>query len=233
MFKLIKRLILMIIGIVLIIVLLFAGIGYIGYKDAVEQISIEEKVRQLQENGDYVELEDMSTYFVDAIVAIEDHRFYHHGGIDYISLVRITLANLRSQEILGGGSTITQQLAKNFYFMENYNFTRKISEAFVAYNLEKTYDKDEILEMYINIIYYGDGFYGIKDASVGYFGVEPKDLTLAQASMLAGLPQSPSIYALSNQNKASYKRQEEVLNAMLKYEYINKQEYIKALKEEL
>lgn len=186
MFKLIKRLILMIIGIVLIIVLLFAGIGYIGYKDAVEQISIEEKVRQLQENGDYVELEDMSTYFVDAIVAIEDHRFYHHGGIDYISLVRITLANLRSQEILGGGSTITQQLAKNFYFMENYNFTRKISEAFVAYNLEKTYDKDEILEMYINIIYYGDGLLWDKRCKCWLFWCRTERLNVSASKYVSG-----------------------------------------------
>lgn len=229
MFKLIKRFILILLGIVLILVSLFGTIGYLGYKDAMDQKSLNDSVQELKIRENYTSLDNISTDFLDAIVAIEDHRFFDHGGIDYISLVRITLANLRSNEILGGGSTITQQLAKNFYFMENYNYTRKISEAFVAYQLEKEYDKNDILEMYVNIIYYGDGYYGIKEASLGYFGVEPKDLTLAQASMLAGLPQSPSNYALSKHSNVSYKRQEEVLNAMLKYDYISKEEYIKAL----
>lgn len=233
MFKWIRRAILVLLVFILIGVGIIGGLGFVDYQEAVKQETLSDKVEDLKNSENYVTIDKIAPDFLNAVVAIEDHRFYEHGGIDYISLVRITIANIMAKDILGGGSTITQQLAKNFYFMDSLNFTRKVSEAFVAKDLERNYTKDEILEMYVNVIYYGDNHYGIYQASQGYFKVDPSELSLAQASMLAGLPQAPSVYALSNGNKNSYKRQEEVLKAMIKYEYITNKQFMNALKEEL
>lgn len=233
MFKLIRRLLTILIIIMLFVVSIFAGWGYFSYKEVVEEVSIEEKVEIIRSSDHYVNIDDVSDHFKNAIVAIEDHRFYSHHGIDYISLVRITLANIMAQEVLGGGSTITQQLAKNMYFDQSLSMNRKISEAFVANALENKYSKEEILELYINCIYYGDGYYGIYDASMGYFNVEPSQLTIEQGSMLAGLPQAPSAYALSKHYDVAQKRQVEVLNAMLEYDYITQEQYKYALANEV
>lgn len=233
MFKIIRNIILVSLLIFCIVIGIIGGMGYVDYQEVVKQETIDDKVNDLRNKEGYVKIDQISPDFLHAVVAIEDHRFYEHGGIDYISLVRITFANVMAKEILGGGSTITQQLAKNLYFMDSNKFTRKVSEAFVAKELEKNYSKDEILEMYVNVIYYGDNHYGIQQAAQGYFNVAPSRLSLAQASMLAGLPQAPSVYALSNNNKKAYKRQEEVLKAMMKYEYIDNDEFLKALKESL
>lgn len=218
---------------ILFIGCIFVGWGYFSYKEVVSEVSIEDKVAEIRSAPHYVSIDEVSNNFSNAVVAIEDHRFYTHHGIDYISLVRITLANIMAQEVLGGGSTITQQLAKNMYFDQSLSMNRKISEAFVANALENKYNKDEILELYMNCIYYGDGYYGIYDASMGYFNVEPSQLTIEQGSMLAGLPQAPSAYALSNHYEVAQKRQVEVLNAMLEYDYISKEEYKNALANEV
>lgn len=233
MLKWIRRLITILMIMVLFIVCIFAGWGYYGYREATKEISIEDKVEEIRSSEHYVQIDDVSDHFKNAIVAIEDHRFYEHHGIDYISLVRITLANIMAQEVLGGGSTITQQLAKNMYFDQSLSMSRKVSEAFVANALENTYSKKEILELYINCIYYGDGHYGIYDASMGYFNVEPSMLSIEQGSILAGLPQAPSAYALSTHYDMARKRQVEVLNAMLKQDYITKEEYKYALAHEV
>lgn len=233
MFKLLKRILVFVFIVCFIFVGIIGGIGYLDYRKATDETSIVQKVKQIQDKENYTTIDHVALDFKDAIVAIEDHRFYQHGGIDYISLVRVTLANIVAQEIVGGGSTITQQLAKNMYFDQSLSMTRKVSEAFVANALEKHYSKDEILELYINAIYYGDGYYGIYDASMGYFNVTPQQLTLAQASILAGLPQAPSLYQLSNHYDAAAKRQVDVLNAMLEHEYITKQQYKEALKQKV
>ena len=115
--------------------------------------------------------------------------------------------NLQNKKIIGGGSTITQQLAKNMYFEQKKKLTRKIAEAFVTLDLEDKYSKSEILELYINIIYFGDGFYGIKDACNGYLDKNPSDLNLYEATLLAGIPNAPSVYQLSNNSKYTYQRQ--------------------------
>ena len=221
----------------LIVAIGFAGTltydGYAKYREALSETSLSQKVESVQSMEDYVTNDAVCDAFLNAIVAIEDHRFYEHSGIDFISLVRVTIANLFAQEIVAGGSTITQQLAKNLYFDQSQSWVRKISEAFVAHDLEQNYTKDEILELYINCIYYGDGYYGIYEASMGYFGVEPSELTLAQAAILAGLPQAPSVYALSTNLSGAKERQEEVLAAMLEYGYIDEDEYASAMAEDI
>ena len=233
MFKLFRKILLILFLLAFIAVGIIGGIGYLDYKKAVQEVSIEDKVAQIEAKPNYTKIDNIALDFQDAVVAIEDHRFYEHGGIDYIALVRVTLSNIIAQEVVGGGSTITQQLAKNMYFDQSVSMTRKVSEAFVANALEHDYSKEKILELYVNCIYYGDGYYGIYDASMGYFNVTPEQLTLAQASMLAGLPQAPSLYQLSNHYEAAAKRQVSVLNAMLEHEYISKQQYKEALENEL
>ena len=132
--------------------------------------------------------------------------------------------NIRDGEFDEGGSTITQQVAKNIIFNQDKTLIRKIGEIFGAYDLEKNYSKDEILALYVNSNYFGDGYYGIYDASMGYYKKEPKDLTLEEASMLAGIPNAPSIYSPSINPDLAKKRQAHVLNAMIEYGYITKEE---------
>lgn len=194
-----------------------AGIGYLTYKNAIEETPIEEKVSQIQAKTDFKTLEQISPDFTDAIVAIEDRRFYEHGAIDPIALVRATIVNLIEGEKQQGGSTLTQQVAKNLYFNHEKTYIRKVAELFTAWNLEKRYSKDEILELYVNLIYYGDGNYGIAEASMNYFGKDPADLSYDEATLLAGLPQAPSAYALSTNYARAKERQEEVIEALESY----------------
>ena len=165
MFKLLRKLLKLLL-IAAILVGAFIGLtGYFKYKEAIEAVPIEEKVASIRDSSNYSLLDEISADFTDAIVAIEDHRFYEHGAVDFIALARATFINLREKQVLQGGSTLTQQVAKNIYFENDQNFVRKVAELFVAFNLEKIYTKDEILELYVNVIYYGDGNYGIKEAS--------------------------------------------------------------------
>lgn len=225
MFKLIKKIFI----IVLIIIGLFFSYlmvsGYQGYEHSLEKDPLKEKIAEIQSKDTYVKLDNMSSYLPKAVVAIEDKRFFEHGAIDFIGLTRALVTDITTGKVLQGGSTLTQQLAKNLYFMDDRNMSRKISEAFMAHKLEETYSKKEILELYLNVVYFGDNNYGVYEASVNYFNTYPKYLTLAQASMLAGLPQAPSIYALNNYNKSSYERRNQVLKAMLDQKMITKEQY--------
>ena len=184
--------------IIIIVGLLAVGIlfyfGYRDYREAVEEIPLTEKIAQIQSNPEYVTIDEISGDFQRAIVAVEDKRFYRHGALDPIGFGRAVVTNLRNQEFSEGGSTITQQVAKNLYFSNEKRLTRKIAEALVAMDLEKEYSKDEILEFYCNIIFFGQSYYGISEASYGYFGKSPGNLTFEESAMLAGIPQAPSIY---------------------------------------
>lgn len=220
--KLLKNIVLcfMVIGFLLGTYLI--GSGYLLYKTSISKISIEEKVTSLRESEDYVELKDISKDFLNGIVAVEDHRFYKHGGIDYISLGRAVVSNLRAGEIVMGGSTISQQLAKNLFFTNEQKFERKIAELFVVNRLEAKYSKDEILELYVNEIYYGDGNWGIKNASEVYFGKAPKEINFDEAVLLAGLPQAPDYYVLSKNYDGAEVRSQIVISAMIKNNYVSR-----------
>lgn len=213
--------------IVLVLIIATSAIiksGHNIYKDAIKKVPIDEKVSSIESKDDFVKLNDISKDFTNAILAIEDHRFYEHGPIDLISIFRAIAKDIKELKLVEGGSTITQQLAKNMYFTQEKKFTRKIAEIFVAYDLERLYDKDEILELYINTLYFGDGYYGIKEASVGYFDKLPDKLNFEEATMLAGIPNAPSIYALGNNSQLSYQRQQQVIDAMVKFEYITQED---------
>ena len=195
--------------------------GYKEYKYAINTISLHDKVDEIKNDKDYEPIKNINKNFLDAIVSIEDHRFYNHKGVDFISIARASISNLIDGKIVQGGSTITQQLAKNLYFNSDKNFSRKVAEVFLAHDIEKNYTKDQILEMYVNIINYGDNHIGIKEASNGYFGVEPSDLDLNEASILAGLPQCPNGYALSKHYDKAIARQQQVLEAMNIYNNVS------------
>lgn len=182
----------------LIIITAFIGIGCGVYEKVTQDMSIDEEINEIKSRDNYVQASEIDKTFLEAIVAIEDHRYYKHGAVDFISIGRALLTNLKAGKIVEGGSTITQQLAKNLFLTPEQTIKRKVEEIFLSYDLEKKYTKDEILELYVNVIYYGDGFTGIKEACNGYFGKEPNEITYDEATLLAGLPQAPSIYGLSN-----------------------------------
>lgn len=219
--KLLKKL-----CIVLLILCLLGGsfltyLGYQQYKEVTALITVPDKVAQIQEDSTFVDYDRISPYLLQATIAIEDRRFYKHEGFDIIATTRAFFANVFSQEIVGGGSTISQQLAKNMYFDHNPSIVRKISELFIVHDLESTYSKDEILTLYVNIINYGDQHMGIQEASNGYFQKSADALTIDEASLLAGLPQSPSNYQLSNHYPQAQVRQRQVLAAMVGEEFID------------
>jgi len=217
--KLIFKLLFWIIIILFIIFSIILGLGYLKYKNAVNKFSIIDKVQEIRENENYTKLDDISIDYRNAVIAIEDHRFYNHSGIDILSIIRSTYVNLKSKSLTYGASTITQQVGRLMYFTQEKSAIRKTSEMFVAFELEKEFSKNEILELYLNLMYFGNGYYGINDAAYGYFNKSPKDLTLYEASYLAGLPNAPSIY--SENNILAEERRLQVINAMKKYKYID------------
>ena len=212
----------------LIIIFIIAGFLYKGhelYKQALEKISISDKVSEIKSDENYTKLEDMSEFYKDAVIAVEDRRFYSHGPVDYIGIARALASNIENKSIQEGGSTITQQVAKNLYFMTEDNAaTRKIAEIFMAFDLEKNYDKDTILELYMNTIYFGDGYYGISEACHGYLDKEPKDMTLYEATMMAGIPNAPSVYAPTANLNLTLSRQKKVVSTMVENGYISQEE---------
>lgn len=184
--------------IIILIALIFCGFyayqGYKIYQDVIEEKNIEQRVAELQNKEDYVKLDEIADVYVELVVESEDHRFYQHHGVDYIGLTRAMLTNLATWSYKEGGSTITQQLAKNLCLSFEKSLDRKFAEVFIAWQLERDYSKDEILEMYLNITYLGEGNYGIKAASNYYYNVEPSQLTKEQAEVLVRTLKSPSVY---------------------------------------
>lgn len=196
------------------------GLGYLKYREAIEKLSLQNIVQEVREKDNYTNLKGISDDYKNAVVAIEDHRFYNHNGIDIISMIRSTYVNFKIKSLDYGASTITQQVGRLLYFTQEKSPIRKIAEIFVAFDLEKKYSKDEILELYLNLMYFGNGYYGIYDASYGFFDKSPKDLTFYEATYLAGLPNAPSVY--SEDDKLGEERRLQVVDAMKKYGYVDK-----------
>lgn len=162
-----------------------------------------------------VPLVRMSPYLVKAIVAIEDQRFFEHGGLDIVRVLGAVAANVRKGRRAQGGSTITQQLARQSFLTTDKTLRRKLQELILARQLERTYTKLEILELYLNKVYLGDGLYGVEAASLGFFGKHASDLTLAEAALVAGLGKSPSTYAPTVSLERAVARRNVVLQAMV------------------
>ncbi len=166
------------------------------------------------------ELSDIPKMLQDAFIAAEDARFYQHKGIDFVSIMRAFIKNLKAGAIVQGGSTITQQVTKSFFLTPERSYARKIKEAILSYNISKKFTKKEILYLYLNQIYLGHGAYGVQAASENYFGKSVNELNLAEAAMLAGLPQAPSRYSPFRFPEKAKQRQIYVLNRMLTEGYI-------------
>lgn len=225
------KIILIILTIFILIFSIFIVKGYIMYKDALNNLSISEMKKEIEEKENYTTLSEMPKIYLDAVISIEDHRFKSHKGIDIISIGRALIHDIKNMDFSEGGSTITQQLAKNAYFSQEKKIERKIAEIFMAFRLEKELSKDKILELYLNTSYFGDGYYTVKEASLGYFDKEPKDLTDSEATLLAGLPNAPSVYAPTQNPELAQQRQKQVLDKMVEYGYLTKKEAKNILKE--
>lgn len=223
--KFIRRLLLFI----LVIIIIIGSVLYLNgnklYKEKLSEISLENKVSSVRENSNFIKLNSLPTYYKDAVVSVEDRRFYPHGTIDFIALARATFSNIKQKDFKEGGSTITQQTAKNLYLIKEKDVSnRKVAEFLIGRDLEKKYNKDEILELYVNTIYFGDGYYGIQEASKGYFGKDAKDLTLYEATMLAGVPNAPSLYAPTVNFHLTQSRQKKVVSSMVETGTLSQEE---------
>ena len=186
------------------------------------------------ENRQPVTLDEVSKNAINATIAIEDHRFYEHRGVDAMGIARSAWADLRKSNQSQGGSTITQQLVRNlqqFNISKQKKYSRKLREILTALRVEQLYSKPEILTLYLNNIYYGAGAYGIQAAAQTYFGKPARKLDIAESALLAGIPQRPSAYMPYEHRKAALKRRDEVLDRMLQYSYITQAQYDKAKKE--
>ncbi len=175
--------------------------------------------------SEYVKINSLSSNTINAFIAIEDKRFYSHNGIDFKRILGATLANIKSASFKEGASTITQQLIKNTHLSSEKTLKRKLQEIKLALNLEKEYTKDEILEMYLNSIYFGKGAYGIEDASKTYFNKSASNLTLNESAMLAGIIKAPNTYSPDTNYDLAIKRKNLVLKVMLNSGFITESEY--------
>jgi len=187
-------------------------------------------------HGDHrlaVKLKDVSPVAIQATVAIEDKGFYSNPGFDLAGIVRAAFDNIRAGHVVGGGSTITQQLAKQQFLTPDQTASRKIKEVALAYELSQTYSKDQIMELYLNKSFYGSQSYGIEAASLSYFQIPASKLDLAQAAMLAGLPQAPTEWNPVLHPDGAKLRQTEVLRAMVRSNYISQEDMDRAVAEQL
>ena len=230
--KTIKRLL----WLFLVILVIVAGVqikgGYDKYQQALADRPLTDVIEELQDKENYTQYERVPEIYYKALVAVEDRRFYKHNGFDIIGTTRAIYNDIRAKELLEGGSTISQQLAKNLYFPQDNTLQRKIAEIFMAMKIEREYEKEDVLEFYVNGIYYGSGYYSIYDASKGYFGKEPKDMTDYECTLLVGIPNAPSVYSLDVRPDLAKQRQEKVVECMVDVEYITEDEGNNILKGE-
>lgn len=193
----------LVVKIILIILLLIIGIGgikvgtifyngYEMYKAAIDEVKIEDKIGEIKEKDDYVSLKDIAPEFLKELILSEDKRFMEHSGFDFMATTRAMANNIKARSFIQGGSTITQQLSKNLYFTFEKRFERKVAEVLVAFELEKKYTKEEILEYYCNVIYFGEGCYGIKAAANHYYGIDPLELKDESIEILVNTIKSPN-----------------------------------------
>ena len=213
------------------IALLFIGNGYNMYKDAINNVPLEEKVAQIQDKENYTKFSELPQMYVNAVISVEDKRFYQHNGIDIIAIGRAAINDIKAMDYVEGGSTITQQLAKNMYFTQEKKIERKIAEVFMAWQIEHQYTKEEIFELYVNNIFFGDGYYTVKEACRGYFHKELDEMTDYECILLAGIPNAPSVYAPTKNPDLARQRQKQVMEKMIENEYLTQDEANEILEE--
>jgi membrane peptidoglycan carboxypeptidase len=219
--KKIKKIILIFFIILMIIIASFLKSGYEYYKLVLQETSMDEMINSIRSQENFTKFEDLPENYINAVIAVEDRRFYIHPGIDPISIARAIGKDIISFKLVEGGSTITQQLAKNTYFTQSKSLTRKCAEIFMAFKYEQACTKEEIFELYVNTSYFGDGYYCVKDAANGYFDKDPIDMDLYECTLLAGVPNAPSVYAPTKNPELAMQRQAQVLKKMVKYKYLS------------
>ena len=222
--KLYKKILLFLLIAVIVAISIVFTVGFGYYSNVLKEKPLLERISEVTSKENFVKFDDLPDNYINAVIATEDRRYYEHGAVDFIAIARAIYTNIRDGEFDEGGSTITQQVAKNVLLSQEKSWIRKVAEMFAAFDLEKNYSKNEIFELYVNTSYFGDGYYGIYEASKGYYNKEPKDLNLDESSMLAGVPNAPSVYAPTVNMDLAKKRQAHVLNKMVEYGYINKEE---------
>lgn len=168
--------------------------GYDLYENAKESLDLDEMIIKIKSDENFIPIEDIPEDYINELLISEDKRFYRHFGVDLFAITRAAYNDIRLGYFAQGGSTITQQLAKNFYFSFEKTYIRKIAELFMAFDLENKFTKNEILELYINISYFGENCYGLKEASMHYFGVHPRELKEIQRAALIWTIKSPNNY---------------------------------------
>lgn len=181
----------------------------------------------------YIEYEDIPVYVKQAIISTEDKRFYKHKGIDYRGIMRAAVAMIQDGEVTQGGSTITQQLARTVFLSNERTWERKIEEMYIAVELEKKYSKEEILEFYLNNVYFANGYYGIEAAAQGYFGTDVSHLSLSQMIYLCAIPNNPTLYNPLTHADKTQARRDRILKSMLEDQVISESSYQTAVAEQI
>lgn len=220
MMKTLKRILLLCFIIFVVVTGIQIKKGYDRYQEVLTERPLDNVILELQSKKNYTKFEDVPQIYYDALISVEDRRFYSHNGFDIVGTARAIYNDIKAKKLLEGGSTISQQLAKNLYFPNDDTLERKIAEIFMAMKIEREYEKEDVLEFYVNGIYYGGGYYSIYDASKGYFHKEPKDMTDYECTLLVGIPNAPSIYSLDVRPDLAKQRQKKVIECMIEEGYI-------------
>lgn len=222
--KALRKLVLLILFVAVIASASVLVSGYEMYQDAVSDWPLSEKISEIQGKEHFTNYDELTQCYIDAVIAAEDRRFFRHHGFDLLATSRAMWHNIEAGSLIEGGSTITQQLAKNLYFTQEKKFTRKVAEVFVARDIEKLCDKETIFELYVNSIYFGSGYYSVYEAAEGYYGKKPCDLNDYEATMLAGIPNAPSVYSPDVNPTLAEERRQQVLECMVENGYIEEGE---------
>lgn len=212
--KLIKSIFLFLITLTILTIAWFGFKGYERYAQAIEKRPFEEVVSEIESRENYVSYAELPDMYVKAVISIEDKRFETHPGFDVIGITRALVTDITTMSFKEGGSTITEQLMKNLYFDQEKQIDRRFAQFFAAIDFEKDYDKETIFALYASTAYFGHGYTGIQEAAYGYFGIAPEQLTDAQAILLAGLPQAPSLYDPTINRDLCLSRMNQVLESM-------------------
>ncbi len=198
--------------------------GYTMYRDTINQVSLEDRVEEIRGEEHFTSYAELPDFYINAVISVEDHRFRQHPGLDPIAICRAAWTDIKAMSFEEGGSTITQQLAKNMLFTKDKKMERKAAEVFAVFDIESKYSKEEILELYVNTSSFGSGYYSIYAAAQGYFGKLPCELTDYEAAMLAGVPNAPSLYSPDVSIELAAQRVGQVLKSMVKYGYLTQDE---------
>ena len=169
--------------------------GYSMYRSVIDKRDVFAEIEEIQSGESYITIDMLPSLYTDGVVAVEDIDFYSHKGLDYGAIIKAAWHNITTMSFSQGGSTITQQLAKNLFFTNEKKLERKVAEVFMVRLLEDNYSKEEILELYVNVIDFGVGYTGILEASLGYYGKMPNELTNEECAMLIGVPNAPLCYS--------------------------------------